>query len=293
MKVKPFLAKFTPWIFDVRVWILFLFLARLENINLPPLDEHSWRQTITLGVARDFIEVDPNLFEPRTVICDSRDGIQAQEFPFFNYCISGLWMVFGQQNWCYRLFNLLVSSIGLFYFSKIVRRLTDERTAFASTVLFGVSVAYMYARKGMPDVFAVSLVLIGIEYGYRYLEQKKARPFICFVGFTSLGLLCKMPSACVMGLLAPAFILKTGEAKFKLRLLYGAMSAVMMMALWYFVWVPWAEMKYRFPLFFPASLKEGLAQLIAQKTDTISRFYPIALTSRIAFWFCLSSTLGS
>lgn len=62
-------------------------LIRLENINLPPLDEHAWRQSITLGVARNYLEWDTHFFHPRTVICDSRGGIQAQEFPLFNYCI--------------------------------------------------------------------------------------------------------------------------------------------------------------------------------------------------------------
>ncbi|MCB0660013.1 MAG: hypothetical protein KDC04_03695, partial [Saprospiraceae bacterium] len=56
---------------DIRFWIFVLFLIRLETIDLPPRDAHSWRQCITLGVARDYHEVDATFWEPKTVICDS------------------------------------------------------------------------------------------------------------------------------------------------------------------------------------------------------------------------------
>src|SRR6185503_6578718 len=108
---------------------------------------------------------------PRTIICDSREGILAQEFPLYNYSIAILWKIFGQQNWCFRLFNLIIASIGLYYFSKISKRFMDDKGALFSTVIFGVSVAFMYARKAMPDVFAVSLVIIGVEFGWKYLEE--------------------------------------------------------------------------------------------------------------------------
>ena len=271
--------------FDIRLWILVLFLIRLENIDLPPLDEHSWRQTITLGVARNYLEWDADFFHPRTIICDSRGGIQAQEFPLFNYCIFLLWKVFGAHDWCYRLFSLVVASFGLYAFSNVARRLTDEKTSMFSTVIFGVSVAFMYARKGMPDVFAVSLVLMGVDRGWRYLEQKKTQQLILFFLFTAAGLLCKMPAACTFALLSAPVLTARNDAKARMRVALAGASAIAIMAAWYFVWVPWAEKKYEFPLFYPQGIKEGWQQLVAMRDDTLSRFYPIALTSRIAFLF--------
>ena len=94
-------------------------------------------------------------------------------YPLFNYCVFLLWKVFGAHNWCFRLFNLLVASMGLWAFAQIVRRLASERAALFATVMFGVSVAFMYARKGMPDVFAVSLALVGVYWGWRFLEEKR------------------------------------------------------------------------------------------------------------------------
>lgn len=286
-KRKMNTEKIKTWLFDVRLWIIVLFLIRLENIDLPALDEHAWRQTITLGVARNYMEVDDNFFHPRTVICDSRGGIQAQEFPLLNYCIAVLWKIFGVHNWCFRLFSLVVASLGLFAFSKIVRRLTEERTALFATVVFGVSIAFTYSRKAMPDVFAVSLVLMGLNWGWRYLEEKKAWQLILFFLFSALGLLCKMPAACVMGLIAAPVIMGKSDSSSRLRLIIAGASATAVMGIWYFVWVPWAEETYRFPLFFPTGIAEGWQQLVDMKVHTIERFYPIALTSKIAFGFCL------
>ena len=280
--------KIKPWLFDVRLWILVLFLIRLENIDLPPLDDHAWRQTITLGVARNYMEVDPNFFHPRTVISDSRGGILAQEFPLYNYCVVLLWKVFGVHNWCFRLFSLVVASLGLWAFSNITRRLTDERTSLFATVIFGVSIAFTYGRKAMPDVFAVSLVLMGVNWGWRYLEEKKGWLLALFFVFSALGLLCKMPAACVMGLLAWPVLDKKTDNNARIKLIVAGAMATAAMAAWYFIWVPWAERTYGFPLFYPTGLAEGWQQLVALKDQTIERFYPIALTSQIAYVFCLA-----
>jgi 4-amino-4-deoxy-L-arabinose transferase-like glycosyltransferase len=286
MKIVPY-HHITAWLFDVRIWIILLFLIRLENIDLAPYDEHAWRQTMTLGVARNYAEVDDNFLQPRTIICDSRGGIFAQEFPVFNYCVFLLWKVFGAHNWCFRLFNLIVASIGLWAFAQTVRRLVNDRTALLATVIFGVSVAFVYARKGMPDVFAVSLALVGVYWGWRFLEEKKGQYLILFAVFAALGMLCKMPAACVMALLISGVWRNDVEAKIKTQLLGAGAFSVAAMAFWYFSWVPMTEKEYGFPLFYPTTIADGWRQLVEMKTDTLSRFYPIALTSRVAFLFCV------
>jgi len=279
--------KIKTLLFDVRLWIVVLFLIRLENIDLAALDEHSWRQTITLGVARNYMEVDANFFHPRTVICDSRGGILAQEFPLYNYLVFLLWKVFGAHNWCFRLLSLVVASVGLFAFSKIARRLTDERAALFATVMFGVSIAFTYGRKAMPDVFAVSLVLMGLDWGWRYLEEKKGWQLALFFVFSALGMLCKMPAACVMALFVWPVLNRETENGVRFKLIGAGALATAAMAAWYFIWVPWAEKTYGFPLFYPQSFAEGWKQLVDMRHDTFARFYPIALTSKIAFGFCV------
>lgn len=73
----------------------------------------------------------------------------------------------------------------------------------------------------------------------------------------------------------------------RIRIIGAGVLATAAMAAWYFIWVPWAEKTYQFPLFYPQSFADGWKQLVEMKNDTFARFYPIALTSKIAFGFCV------
>ncbi len=267
---------------DFRFWIFLLFIVRLENINLPPYDEHNWRQTVTLGAARSYLEVDANFFYPRTVVCDSREGYFPQEFPLFNYLVYLLWSLFSAHNWVPRLLNLIVSSWGLWAFGKLAARWMGRTgTAFA-TVAFGVSVAFMYARKAMPDTFSVSLVLLGIYWLYQYLDTHRRGYLIGYTLGVALGLLCKMPATVILAFALPVLYEKPFERR-KLAVYGLGVLAVACMVGWYFGWVPYLQ-KFGFSLFFPVSYTEGLRQLIAAQPGTTERFYPIALTSIVSFW---------
>lgn len=286
--------KFTPRLIfleqiltDIRFWIFILLLIRLESINLPPLDEHAWRQCITLGVARNYAEVDATFWEPKTVICDSREGILAQEFPILNYIIFLFWSVFGEQNWVFRLIGLLTSSIGLLYFYYLVKRIFNENIAFASTIVFAVSVAFIYSRKAMPDVFSVSLCIIAIEYAYRFKNNPNFTNGLLFTLLLTLGLLSKMPAAMLLPFGYWLFDFSKVGLKKSLPIVLMGSFALLMMILWYWVWVPWAEKTYQFRLFYPTSLMDGYRELMENLQDLGKRFYPIALTSKISFIFCL------
>ncbi len=275
---------------DVRFWILVLFLIRLENIDLAPLDRHSYRQCLTLGVARSYLEVDDNIFQPRTILCDSRPGFEVMEFPLLNYAIFLVWKIFGEHNWCFRLLGIVTASIGLWHLNRILLRLVDARTALAGTVLFGTSIAFLYARKAMPDVFSLSLVLIGVNLGWTYLEKGKWWQLLLFTIITAGGLLSKIPSASAVALLAlPVFFDRSIELKRKLWLAAGGIVAVAAMSAWYFVWIPWAEIEYQHKWFFRLSLAESWHQVTVESwNNTKTRFFPIALQSQAAFFFFLA-----
>ncbi len=281
------MIKYLKVVTDIRFWIFVFFIIRLETINLPPLDEHAWRQSITLGVARNYSEVDATFWEPKTVICDSRDGILAQEFPILNYLIFIFWSIFGEQNWVFRLIVLTTSSIGLVYFFHLLKRLFNADIAFASVIVFAVSVSFIYSRKAMPDVFSVSLCIIAIEYAYRFKYNSNFLNGLSFFILLSLGLLSKMPAAMLLPFGWWLLDFRKEGLKNTLKLLLLGFIALLMMFLWYWVWVPWAEKTYHFRLFYPTSLLEGYLELKENLQDLGKRFYPIALTSTISFLFCL------
>ncbi len=279
-------------LFDVRFWILILFLIRLENIQLPPLDEHDYRQCLTLGVARSFLEVDANIFAPRTILCDSRPGFEVMEFPVLNYAIFILWKIFGENDSSFRLLGILVASFGLWHFHQIVRRIVDDRSALAGTVLFGTSIAFIYARKAMPDVFSLSMVLIGINIGWNYLEQGKWWRIPLIIFFLAFGLLSKIPSASALAFLAVPFLDPKITLNRKINLGAGIAIALAAMSAWYFVWIPWAEKEYHHNWFFRLGLFKAWNEVAVEyRQSTLQRFYPIALQSRVAFFSFLAGLI--
>ncbi len=66
--------------------------------------------------ARNFLEVDANIFYPRIDIAGEKTGITGMEFPLLNYIIFLQAKIFGYAHWYGRLINLIVSSVRLFIF---------------------------------------------------------------------------------------------------------------------------------------------------------------------------------
>ena len=271
---------------DPRIWIALLFLIRLYLIDHPPFGEHLWRQTLTLGVARNYLEWDPNFLHPRTILCDSRTGILAQEFPLYNYLIFLGWKIFGQENWVFRIIGLLANSFGLFWFYRIVKSLFNHRAALSAMVIMGVSVTFSYTVRAMPDVFSLSLALGGVFYGWQFLRERTSAALngILFLVLTTLGMLTKVPSAVVMTLLFIPFLDGCVTRVRKVQLVVLSVVALAPAVFWYIYWQPWIQETYGHPLYFPRTLSEGFQQLIHDANGTGAQFERFALQSRILFY---------
>ena len=145
---------------DIRFWIVIAFVIRLVGITNPPLEAgHNWRQTTVTMVARNFSEVDANIFYPRIDFAGEKTGITGMEFPIFNYLIYGVNELFGYQHWYGRLINLVFSSFGIYFFFLLVRRYWNHETAFLSALILIFSVWFVFSRKIMPDTFSMTFLL--------------------------------------------------------------------------------------------------------------------------------------
>src|SRR6478609_1464119 len=118
-KYKPqLLTMFT----DVRFWIALFFVGRLYGITNPPLEAAStWRQTDALMIARNFYETDSNILYPRVDVAGTLTGIVGVEFPLYNYLIFLVSLLFGFESWYGRIINLIITSIGTYYFYKLIK----------------------------------------------------------------------------------------------------------------------------------------------------------------------------
>lgn len=268
-------AKLNSRYTNILFWIIALFIVRLYGIWFPPLEvEHNWRQTTVTMVARNFLEVDANIFYPRVDMAGELTGITGMEFPILNYLIFLIAKVFGYQHWYGRLIVLIVSSFGILYFHKLIKKQFDERIAFNASFLLLFSLWFAYSRKIMPDTFACSFIIISIYHAFEYFENKKWTDLLLYFSFALIGTLAKLPMIYLLVYLAIPFF--NGKL-FTLTKFYFILASALLLApviWWYFIWTPYLTDHFGFWHFFMGtSFSDGFADSIKDYDAVLARLF--------------------
>ncbi len=183
------------------------------------------------------MEIDANIFFPRIDDHNGNSGIIGMEFPVLNYLHFLMAKFFGYQHWYGRLVNLIISTLGLiFYYRLILQANINKRIAFYSTVFLSVSIWFSFSRKMMPDTFCISLVMISLYYGLCYLEEFKRHQICLFSIFGCLAILTKIPAVLYLVFLLPKILEKRQELKEKKIFIFCFCIILILNYLWYFHW---------------------------------------------------------
>ena len=269
---------------DVRFWIFLFFAGRLAGITQAPLEAgHSWRQSLTAMIARNFLQIDPNILYPRIDMAGDATGIIGAEFPLFNYLIYFFAVGFGYEHWYGRLINLVVSSLGVYCFHGLVAAFFTKRTALAASVILLGSIWFSFSRKIMPDTFSVSLVLMGLYAGYRYLQSGNLLAIAGYTLLVAAGTLCKIPAAALVAVIGVLpFIPEVSRGR-KALLIGATLIAGVITAWWYFYWIPDLIDRFGYRLYFPKGLREGVTEILPLLPEYFKKFYFSGLYSYIGF----------
>lgn len=265
-------------------WIVLFFLIRCIGLLNPPLEAgHSWRQCTGLMVARNFYEVDASVFYPRTDLTNGKEGIVAMEFPALYYLVYLVSEVVGYDHWYGRLINLLVSSLGIWFFYRLLRSYFSQPIAFWSSLLLLVSLWFSFSRKTMADTFCISVFFIALHYGLLFLKEGGVKNVLLYFLFALLGVLSKIPA----GIYAVLFVfpLVSGRWFTARKGVFVFLSLVWLSAVyaWYFVWnVHLSKLEGSW---YNAGMPiwQGLNELVAHPQQTLSKFYFSGFSSYILF----------
>ncbi|MFM2393255.1 MAG: hypothetical protein RLZZ546_1237 [Bacteroidota bacterium] len=245
--------------------IVFFFFCGLYKISEPPLDRHSWRQAFTIGVSKEFVN-HPNVFFPRTII-GGELNIVASVFPFYNYLLYVFYKILGYDHWYGRLLSWCIACIGYIFFFLLLRKFYTEKISFLAMLSLMFSITSTFARKSMPDVFCLSVGMIGLFYISTYLEKGRIWQMLLGIALLLVCVLNKLPFVNLFPfLLFP--ILKFEYPIKRLYLTLTLLGVVLIAAfLWYFLWLPFLLERYKNPLFFPYSFIDGFVAF-AKNIDT-------------------------
>lgn len=267
------------WTADIRFWVAIAFVVRLFGITNPPLEtSHHWRQTSVLMVARNFVEQGVDLLHPRMDTAGELSGITGMEFPLLNLLVAWGTMLFGDANCTGRLIVLVAGSLGTLFFHALLKRHLGERVALCASHILLVSLWFMYSRKVMPDVFALSLVIAGMErLDAAIRERGRWLPLFLGTLLIMAGLLAKVTA----GFLLAAWPILVWDRRGTIAP-WIASAAILLATIpalwWYLRWVPHLVETYGYWHFFMGKpLAQGAAELIAKWPRVLDNFYFDAL----------------
>jgi len=266
-------------------WIALFFLIRLVGITNPPLEGgHSWRQITGLMVARNFVEVDANPLYPKVDLEGGEEQIIGMEFPLLNYGHYLMAELFGYTHWYGRLLNLLFTSLGMYFFSRLLSKLFNQKTALYASLAMIFSIFFSYSRKMMPDTFSVSLALMALHAAHQYLKENQSRALLWFLLTALMALLSKITA----GLVLSPLLLYFFDHEVSRRRWFSLSLAFALICLpvfyWYFVWNPQLAETYGLWYNQGMSLKEGLKEVSSNWQAAAEHFY---FHSFYAFSGCL------
>lgn len=268
---------------DIRFWIVLFFVVRLIGITNAPLETgHNWRQCFTNMVTRNMVEQGPDVRYPKADILGNSSGVIASEFPIFNYLNYWVAKFFGFQHWYGRLINLVISTLGLWYFYKTVRSLFDSKTAFNATFILTTSIWFAFSRKIMPDTFSMSLLFMGMYGGVLYIKENKLSGLFAYFILCSLGMLAKIPAIAVFSVSGLVVFVKDipRQRRFVFALTTGL--CVLLVFAWYFAWVPYLVKTYGYSLYDSKGFAEGIQEILPHLGDLAEKFYFSATHSYVA-----------
>lgn len=275
--LKKMLNKYS---LDIRFWILFFFIIRLYGISFPPLEfEESWRQTTVCMVARNFLEIDANICYPRLDIAGEKSGITGMEFPILNYLIYLSSKIFGYAHWYGRLINLFISSIGIWYFYKLIQKYFSLEIAKYASFILLCSIWFSYSRKIMPDTFSMSFIIAALYYGSNYFDRStKSINLILYMLLASIGILSKLPSAYLLSVLILFILNDTYSFKSKFKFILSNVLLILFPAFWYFYWVPHLVQTYSFWHFFMGNpISTGFKEIVNELNLSLNKFYFVSI----------------
>lgn len=194
---KVFLNR--PWLILGLILLLALGL-RLYKIDIPLADHHSWRQSDTAAVARNFIKEGFDFFHPKI---DNMAPVSKEmvfnphryflvEPPIYQTLVAGLYYLYGIQEKLARLVSIAFSLGAIVFLYLLVRKLTNQWIGLLVSFFMSVlPFSIYYSRVVMPET-EMLFASIGMLYFFLlWLERQTRLRFGLAVFFAAWALTLK------------------------------------------------------------------------------------------------------
>lgn len=175
-----------------------------KYLTYQPSYKHAWAQADQYSLSKGFIRNNFNFFKPQTYVLNKQfpdnfekpyiDAVTPVDFPLHQYLIAGLMKLSTHHDpFIFRLFVLLMSVMGMFYFFRLVYLLTGNYFKSLLAVAFAAtSPVFVYYQSGfLPTIPCLSLAITGLYFYFKYTFSGKTKNFITGIAFLTLSALAR------------------------------------------------------------------------------------------------------
>ena len=203
-----------PILRNILFFVLLIVLGYLYNyhqiLDSRPYSMHTWRQTDCLSITKNYYEDNLPFLEPEVHwIGNKGHGRTISEFPIIYYFVAKLWKIFGEHESIFRLINMLILFIGLFYLFKLSEKVLKDSfwAYFIPIFLFTSPLLIFYTNNFLSNTPAFGLALTGCYFYFLYNEYRNKRYLIISMLAFTLGGLLKLTSLLIFLAIFSAIVL--------------------------------------------------------------------------------------
>lgn len=216
--------------------LLITLLARLYHINFPVSGWHSWRQSDTATIARNFYENGHNILYPQINWAPQTTGYVESEFHIYPFIVSILYSIFGVNDMWGRILSIIFSLLAVYGLYLLARKYINEQTALWSALIYGIlPLNIFYGRAFMPESAMLMCSIYSVYFFSEWLDREKAKYFLYAWLFTCLAILIKLPALYIGFPLAYLAYQKYKFSLFKNHKIYFLTVLILIpVVLWYY-----------------------------------------------------------
>jgi hypothetical protein len=218
----------------ITVIILCGFVLQRKYLNEFPSHIHAWAQSDRYALAIGFTKNNFDFFHPQTYVLNhqfpdtfkvpSENTITAVDFPIHDYIPALIMKLFKSTSpWCFRLYILLYSFIGLFFLYKLTDNL--GMNIYKSILIIVIAISspvFAYYQAGfLPTIPSLSNGIIGLYFYMRYLKNNRINSFCWAIFFLTIAALSRIPFSILLIAIIGFEFLKTLKVKsFELKKIF-------------------------------------------------------------------------
>lgn len=184
------------------VILVLAFVVRLYHFSRPVADWHSWRQSDTSSVSRNFVKYGFDILHPKfddlskgVSLIDNPEGHRFVEFPIYNVLQAGFYQLIGRfslEEWG-RVITISSQLISIIFLYLLVGKYTSKRAGLIVSAFYAfIPYNVFYGRVLLPDSTTVSAILASVYFFSQWMDSLKSiKYFILTIISTALAFLLK------------------------------------------------------------------------------------------------------